>query len=117
MHGAAKLRFAASSAHCVLGLAPGAKSCTNPPTWSKNGGKGRHHKQQHRLDEDETKSHVIGSRCRAGQWASLKATHNPASTGVAGHPLSSYLDASAFHSSFQPVMCSDHEVVVQDDPI
>jgi hypothetical protein len=45
------------------------------------GGEGRHHKQQHRLGEDETKSDVIGSRYRADQWASSKAAHNPA----AGH--------------------------------
>jgi hypothetical protein len=38
---------------------------------------GRHHKHQRRLDEDETKSHVIGSRYRADQWASFKVTHNP----------------------------------------
>jgi hypothetical protein len=40
-------------------------------------GEGRHHKQPHRLDEDETKSHVIGSRYRADQRASVKATRNP----------------------------------------
>jgi hypothetical protein len=43
----------------------------------KPGGEGRHHKQQHRLDEEEAKSDVIGSRYRADQWASFKATRNP----------------------------------------
>jgi hypothetical protein len=45
-------------------------------------GSTRHHKQQHRLDKDETRSHVIGSRYMADQWASCKAAHNP--TGVLG---------------------------------
>jgi hypothetical protein len=41
------------------------------------GSEGRHHKQQRRLAKEETKSHVIGSRYRADQWASFKATRNP----------------------------------------
>jgi hypothetical protein len=36
-----------------------------------------HHKQQHRLDEDETRSHAIGSRYMADQWETCKATHSP----------------------------------------
>jgi hypothetical protein len=50
------------------------------------GGEGRHHKQQHRLDEEETQSHVIGSRHRAGQWASFKATRTPSLTGLRAAP-------------------------------
>jgi hypothetical protein len=40
-------------------------------------GEGRHPKQHHRLDEEETKSLVTGSRYRADQWACFKATRNP----------------------------------------
>ena len=46
-------------------------------TAATNRGEGPHHKQQHRLDEDEAKSRVIGSRYRADQWASCKATRTP----------------------------------------
>jgi hypothetical protein len=52
----------------VDGVAPGQQ---------RRAREGPHHKQHHRLDEDETKSHVIGSRHRAEQWASCKATHSP----------------------------------------
>jgi hypothetical protein len=37
-------------------------------------------KQHHRLDESETNSHVTGSRYRADQRASFKATRNPTLT-------------------------------------
>jgi hypothetical protein len=40
------------------------------------------HKQSHRLDGEEAKSRAIGSRCRAGQWASCKATRNPEDPAV-----------------------------------
>jgi hypothetical protein len=55
----------------VLTCCPTWSSCAS--TWRE----GPHHKQRHRLDEDEATSHVIGSRYRADQWASCKATHNP----------------------------------------
>jgi hypothetical protein len=42
-------------------------SLGTPPEDFFDGGESPHHKQRHRLDADETKSRVIGSRYRAGQ--------------------------------------------------
>ena len=50
-------------------------SCVRASRFS--GGEGPHHTQRHRLDEDETNARVIGSRYRADQWASRKATRYP----------------------------------------